>query len=57
MPMYPRGGQAAWIRQRKSCAFSSGEGVLKDVTVQPWGLTPLMTCRMVPSLPLGIDPL
>ena len=39
----PFGGAAWWMRQRKSCFFSSSEGTLKDVTMHPAGLNPLMT--------------
>ena len=28
-----------------------GQGILKPWTSTPWGFTPLMTWRMVPSLP------
>ena len=55
MPIVPWRGQAAWMRQRKSCAASISLGTLKLVTLQPCGLTPLNTCRIVPSFSAGID--
>src|ERR687890_2664881 len=51
MPMSPRAGSRRAYRHRKSWSSSSAEGALKLLTCTPWGLTPLMTCRMVPSLP------
>src|SRR5215469_1572140 len=51
MPMSPRGGTARWMRQRKSWEASSGVGTLKAVTRHPCGLSPVITCRMVPSFP------
>src|ERR1700676_1009592 len=51
MPIMPFSGVAKWLRHRKSCASSFAEGSLKDVTLQPCGFTPDMTCRIVPSFP------
>ena len=51
MPMRPRAGRRRLQRQRKSWSSSSGEGTLNEVTSHPCGLTPDMTCLMVPSLP------
>ena len=39
------------MRQRKSCSSSSLEGALNEKTWHPAGLTPVMTARIVPSLP------
>ena len=49
-------GQAAWTRQRKSCASSISVGRLNEMTRQPSGLTPLKTLRIVPSLPEASTP-
>src|ERR1017187_4358128 len=44
------------MRQRKSWLASSAEGTLKEVTRQPCGFSPDITCRTVPSLPLASMP-
>jgi hypothetical protein len=41
---------------KKSRASSSAVGALNEVTSQPYGFTPDMTCRMVPSLPDASSP-
>ena len=51
MPIRPRSGRHRMYRQRKLWSSSSAEGFLKLKTWQPWGLTPDMTCLIVPSLP------
>ena len=35
----------------KSWSMSSEDGTLKLLTLTPWGLTPLITWRIVPSFP------
>src|ERR1039458_134928 len=56
MPIWPCAGTAWWMRQRKSCFASSAEGTLNEVTRQPCGFSPDITCRTVPSLPLASMP-
>src|SRR5439155_736003 len=56
MPIQPSAGASRCTLQRKSCASSSGVGVLKAVTRHPCGLSPDMTWRMVPSLPVPSRP-
>ena len=51
MPMRPRSGSARDVRHRKLWSSSSAEGVLNETTWTPCGLTPDMTCLIVPSLP------
>ena len=51
MPMRPRSGRHFCVRHRKSWSSSSADGALKEYTWQPCGLTPDMTCLIVPSLP------
>src|ERR1035441_10101800 len=51
MPTSPRAGRRWAYRHRKSWSSSSADGTLKPCTVTPCGLTPLITWRMVPSLP------
>src|SRR5437764_13999158 len=51
MPMRPRSGRQRVVRQRKSWRSSSADGALNENTWQPCGLTPDMTCLIVPSLP------
>src|SRR6266404_2672806 len=51
MPISPCAGTALWMRQRKSWLTSSAEGTLNEVTRQPCGFRPDITCRTVPSLP------
>ena len=43
--------QRAWMRQRKSCARSSGPGALNELMRMPCGLTPVSTWLIVPSFP------
>src|SRR5580700_9489006 len=56
MPIQPRPGRARWHRQRKSWSSSSAEGCLNDRTSTACGLTPLITCLIVPSLPAASMP-
>ena len=51
MPMRPRSGRHFDVRHRKSWSSSSADGALKEKTWQPCGLTPDITCLIVPSLP------
>ena len=51
MPIRPRSGRLRAARHRKSCFNSSGFGGWKLNTSQPCGLTPYMTCRIMPSFP------
>src|ERR1700756_4210181 len=56
MPIRPRPGRARWCRQGKSWSSSSAEGCLKARTSTACGLTPLITCLMVLSLPDASSP-
>ena len=51
MAICPRDGEAFMGRQRKWWSRSSSVGALKLETQTPCGLTPDMTCLIVPSLP------
>ena len=51
MLMAPSSGSAFEQRHKKSWPSSSADGCLKASTRHPCGLTPDMTCFMVPSLP------
>ena len=50
-PDPPPFGSALLQRHRKSWLRSSADGCLKATTWHPCGLTPDITCLMVPSLP------
>ena len=56
MPIRPRPGRAHWYRHRKSWFSSSAEGCLKARTSTACGLTPLITCLIVLSLPEASSP-
>src|SRR3954451_21962647 len=51
MPISPRAGSRLAYGQRKSWLSSSGEGTLNPLTRTPCGLRPVITWRIVPSLP------